>query len=171
MSGWGSSSWGLSSWGLSSSPFAASATAGGTSSGEEVLRLLGRDVMFDTDYHVGPDRDWVLVEGLDALKQSLYHRLITKPGEYRLRPSYGCGVLSYVKKRNRPAELAELRQRVVDQLLADRRVDEVIGVTIEPLPDGAQGITVTIAVRASGLELNFTPLSLTDEVTGLSPRT
>lgn len=134
----------------------------------ELEEALGVDIMFDGDYHLTADRDYVLVRGLAAIKQSIYHRLITKPGEFRLRPSYGVGVLSYVKKRNRPAELQDLQQRIIDQLSLDPAIDEVLDATVENLED-APGIRLGLKIRVRSTVLQFRPLTLIDGGTsGLS---
>jgi len=127
--------------------------APGTAQGQEEL-LLGKDILFDGDYHVGPTGDWVLLSGLDALRQAIYRRLMVRPGEYRVRPEYGVGVMDFVKKRRLPTTVDELRQRIVDQLSLDERIDEVLDVVVENIQDGLQ---VGVVIRAAGKSLKFEP--------------
>lgn len=126
----------------------------------EQLRLLGQDIFFDGDMHVTPAGDYVLVSGMEALRQAIYRRLVTRPGEYRVRPSYGVGVQDYVKKRRLASTLDELKVAITDQLSFDQRIDEVADVVVEYISDG---IKVGIAIRAAGETLRFRPFDFTEK--------
>jgi phage baseplate assembly protein W len=142
------------------------ATSPSLASADEKRRLLGKDIFFNGDYDVGPSGDWVLIEGLEALRQAVYRRLMTRPGEYKLRPEYGVGIQDFVKRRRLPSTFDEIRQRVVDQLSLDPRIDEVRDVVVEAIADG---IKLGIVIVAAGEALQFRPFNFTESsiVTGL----
>lgn len=121
---------------------------------------LGKDLYFDGDTRVGPSGDYVLVRGLEALRQSIYRRLLTRPGEFKLRPTYGVGVLSYVKKRLNVSELDELKGRIVDQLSLDDRIEQVRDVQIERTENQ---IRINVVIQAAGETLKFQPFDFQPE--------
>lgn len=116
--------------------------------------LLGKDILFDGDLRLNSAGDYVLLSGLEAVRQSIYRRLLTRPGEYRVRPEYGVGVMEFVKKRRTRSTFDVLRQRVVDQLSFDTRIDEVVDVVIDNIEDG---IKIGIVIRVNGEALKFEP--------------
>jgi len=130
-----------------------------TSAQDQQTKLLGKDLYFDGDFAVTAAGDYATLEGLAAFRQSIYRRLITRPGEYRARPDYGCGVLSFVKKRLIQSELDDLKGRITDQLSLDPRLSEVTRVVIERIENG---IRIGIAVRAAGESLVFEPFDFTE---------
>jgi len=126
---------------------------------EQSSLLLGKDILFDGDYHVSSAGDYVLLEGLEALRAAIYRRLITRPGEYRARPEYGVGLLSFVKKRRTLSSLDELRQRVIDQLSLDPRINEVRDVVVETTQDG---LKIAVVIEAAGETLKFKPFDFSE---------
>ncbi len=138
------------------------AAAGGVvpAAEDEQLRILGKDIKFDGDKHVSPSGDYVLVAGMEAMRQSIRHRLITKPGEYTRNPKYGVGVQLYVKRRRSTSVIDELRNRIIDQLSYDLRIEEVVAVEVEYITDGIQ---VAIKVNVSGKTLSFRPFQFTEK--------
>jgi phage baseplate assembly protein W len=114
----------------------------------------GVDVFFDGKHRVTPAGDYQEVAGEENLRRSIFRRLITRPGEYRLNPNYGAGVPSYVKKKRSAANLSELTNRVKAQIQRDRRVQKVLGVTITREQYGYDtGIKVVVVVQAFGRTL------------------
>lgn len=134
---------------------------------EQKELLLGKDLYFDGDYAVNRAGDYVVVTGLTAMRQAIYTRLITRPGEYRTRPDYGVGVLSYVKKRLISTELELLEGRIIDQLSLDDRIEQVREVKVERLTGtlggGGEGVRIGIAVQVAGETLRFKPFDFTPE--------
>ncbi len=143
----------------------ASAPGATTAVENEQLRLLGKDIKFDGDKHVSPSGDYVLVEGMAAMRQSIYHRLITKPGEYARNPGYGVGIQLYVKRRRTPSVLDELHNRIVDQLSLDPRIEEVVALRVERITDG---IRVAIKITVAGRTLEFRPFEFTERTLPLA---
>ena len=147
------------SWTIPASP---ANVAVGSLQQDEQAKLLGKDVLFNGDYAVTAAGDYVLVEGLTALRAAVYRRLLTRPGEYKARPEYGVGIMDFVKRRNVPTTLAEIRQRVTDQLSLDPRISEVREVVVEAFPDG---IKLGIVIQASGKTLTFQPFDFRETQT------
>lgn len=145
-------SWTLPGWSGAGGP--------GTKARDAELALLGKDIFFDGDMHVHSAGDYVLVEGIDAMRQSIRHRLLTNPGEYKRNPNYGVGVRSYVKRRRTTSVLDHLRARIIDQLSLDRRIQEVIAVSVENIE---YGIKIAIKVRVAGKALTFRPFNFTEK--------
>lgn len=121
---------------------------------EQKAILLGKDIFFNGDYDVNPAGDYVTISGFDAIREAIYRRLITRPGEYKLRPEYGVGILDFVKKRRTQSNFDVIRQRVVDQLSLETRIDEVTLVQVTGIEDG---ITIVVVVRVAGESLKFKP--------------
>lgn len=119
--------------------------------------LYGKDLFFSDDTQLNAAGDYLTVDEKEALRQAIYRRLITSPGEFAVRPGYGVGLGAYVKKRLTPALLDELRQKILDQLRQDDRIDKVIEVVTESYTvSGQTGIKVYVKVRALGQEQGFT---------------
>lgn len=129
-------------------------------SADERLRMLGKDIFFDGDYSVTGAGDYATLDGLEALKQAIYNRLICRPGEFRLRPDYGVGIMSFVKKRRIQAELDDMKGKIIDQLSLDPRIDEVTNVTVERIDDG---VKIGLIIRAAGETLRFRPFNFTEK--------
>jgi phage baseplate assembly protein W len=117
-------------------------------------KLLGRDIYFSDDFVVTPDGDWKAVEGVEAMRQAVYRRLITRPGEYRARPEYGVGITDYLKEAKTPAMMADLKTRIRTNLLLDRRIADVV-VTLEDLTGALPGLKVGVWVTIAGERLNL----------------
>lgn len=117
----------------------------------EQAQLLGKDIYFDGDRRVTPHGDFLLVDGLNALRQWVYHCLMTNPGEYRLRPEYGCGARAFLAKRNVPGEVDEFKNRIRENLLRNPQIDEV-AIAVADLASG-DGVQVAVAITARGQAL------------------
>ena len=119
---------------------------------------LGRDIAFSGDLDQTPDGDWRTVEGDQALRQVLLHRLVTGPGEHAFRPDFGAGLRAAAKKAGSRAALESLRQRVLEQLRADDRVRSVPAVSVVSTE---RGVRVTATVSTSGETITLKPLEVT----------
>ena len=130
-----------------------------TAAADQKLLLLGKDIFFNGDFAVGPNGDYVLLSGIEAVRQAIYRRLMTRQGEYKIRPEYGVGMQDYVKRRRLPSTIDEIRQRTSDQLSLDPRISEVLDVGVETIPDG---LKLKIVVRVAGETLRFEPFLFTE---------
>lgn len=119
--------------------------------------LFGYDIAFREDFLLTPGGDYMRLGGKDNLKAAIYRRLITRPGEFRFRPSYGVGVGNYVKKNPTSAVLDQLKQRIKEQLLQDPRISgaevDVQSTTIYTTPV----LKVYVKVTAGGNPVSFDP--------------
>jgi phage baseplate assembly protein W len=123
---------------------------------ETEIDLWGVDILFDDDTQVTASGDYATVEGNAALRQAILIRLITSPGEYAIRPDYGCGVGQWVKKRMTKVERDLLRQTIIEQLSQEERISKVEDVVVESLTSGnTTGIRITVKVTALGRENSF----------------
>lgn len=102
------------------------------------------------DYNVTSAGDWRLVNGREAVKQSLRRRFMTTPGEWATKPDYGAGLLAAVKSRSRTTDLADIENRLRAQALKDERVLRVLSVVAEKL--GTYGIKYSVKVQLKGDE-------------------
>jgi phage baseplate assembly protein W len=124
------------------------------------LAVFGRDLLFTDDVQVGPNGDYVVVDGVENLRRAILRRLVVKPGEYRLRPEYGVGVGTFVKKPMTRATLDELQQRIVDNLSQEKRIDRLLQVIVNPTTYGGYpGLYVDIQAQAFGREVHFEPFT------------
>jgi phage baseplate assembly protein W len=119
--------------------------------------FYGKDLLFIySSLQVTPKGDYATVEEEENLRRAIWRRLITAPGEYRLRPNYGAGVEDFVRKPMTQANLSQLEIRIREQLLQDRRVESVPTITLTPTvfttSSGGQqpGLVVEIQVQALG---------------------
>jgi phage baseplate assembly protein W len=118
--------------------------------------LFGKDLMFTTNLHLGANGDYLTQDENEALRQAIYRRLMTAPGEFATRPEYGVGVRLYVKKRSGKANLDELRQRIEDQLAKEDRIDRVIEVKVQTATfANSTGVKIYVKVQALGQEQRF----------------
>lgn len=88
--------------------------------------LMGTDLMekaFDGQW--ASNDDYAVIAGLGNLRQAIYHRLITNPGELFAHPDYGCGLEEYVSAPIDLTTKAELTKRIKEQLTRDPRVAKV----------------------------------------------
>lgn len=127
----------------------------------------GVDLWYDLSAATGPDLvvdpggDWLLVRGIECLRQSLIRRIITAPGDWRTLPDYGAGARLYVRKRNNKAARDELANRIRAQCLRDDRVLKCESVVVDSrdgmlrirvkvvprfLPVGSQGVVLSFGV-------------------------
>lgn len=111
---------------------------------------MGDDGAGSPDYNVTSAGDWRLVNGREAVKQSLRRRFMTTPGEWATKPDYGAGLLAAVKSRARTTDLADIENRLRAQSLKDERVLRVLSVTVEKL--GTYGIKYSVKVQLKGDE-------------------
>jgi phage baseplate assembly protein W len=107
---------------------------------------LGCDIWFDLSSSQGPDTivtpagDWKLVSGRECYRQSLIRRFITKPGEWRTKPSYGGGLSGMVRKKLTTTVRDGAINAIRAQALQDGRTGTVDLVEIARLTD-ATGAT------------------------------
>lgn len=123
---------------------------------ETEIDLFGVDIQFSDDLLVTASGDYAVVQGYAALKQAIYIRLITAPGEYAVQPDFGCGITRWLKKRMSKSDKDSLRQTIIEQLSKEERIQKVEDVTVESLTlNNTTGIKVSVRVTALGRENSF----------------
>jgi phage baseplate assembly protein W len=88
--------------------------------------LLGTDLYeqnFDSMW--APNDDYQVIAGLGNLKQAIYHRLITNPGELFAHPEYGAGLEEYISVPIDRSMKSEIMQRIKNQLLQEPRIAKI----------------------------------------------
>lgn len=124
---------------------------------DPMLDVVGRDLLFTDDTQLTPSGDYQTIEGKDLVRQAVLTRLMVKPGEYRVRPEYGVGVESYVKKAMGQSTLDQLKSRITEQLHQEPLVESVLDVTLSKVDGAFPGLKVGVRVRAAGREMRFDP--------------
>lgn len=132
---------------------------------QAALDALGVDILFvEGRTVIGPHGDYELVRGLENYRRSILHRLATSPGEYKVRPTYGAGLRAAVKKPYTTSLRDELRQRVIEQVLADDRTEAVPLVELEKLEkNGRPGLRVRVRAQVVGRTVDFQPFDFHQE--------
>lgn len=92
--------------------------------------------------------DIASVAGVANLRAAIYRRLTAMPGSIPHRPQYGAGCQEFCNKLGTVANRQALVNRVKQHLARERRIDEVLSVSVGSWADGQ--IEITIAVRAIG---------------------
>lgn len=88
-------------------------------------KLLGVDLVdfrFEFDLAWGSDDDYQLIAGLGNLRQAIYHRLITNPGELFAHPEYGAGLEEFVSAPFDLQTKNDLISRIKQQVMMEPRV-------------------------------------------------
>lgn len=120
--------------------------------------LWGEEILFDSDFQLGPNGDYLLVSGMAAVRQAIRIRLTTRPGELPWAPEFGCGVLDYLGETGTASKLAELRGRIRDQLLQDPRLSSISAVEAnDSVINGVRVLKISIRAQAAGLDVGAEP--------------
>lgn len=128
--------------------------------------LFGYDILFKQGaMPLTAGGDYVRIGGEDNLRAAIYRRLITRPNEFRFRPNYGAGVQSFVKKVQSQANIDACKQRIIDQLSQDRRIQSV---TVDVAPVvilSTAALKIFIKITANGKTHAFEPFTFQQEAT------
>lgn len=127
-------------------------------------KVFGRDLFFDGDLRTGGRGDYQTVDGLENYRRALIRRILTRPGEYRYRPDYGAGLLSFVRKPFNATNRAEIVKRITAQVSRDRRTEKVIRVDIETVTfNSIAYFKVSLVVQAFGRRQELRPFTVKRE--------
>jgi phage baseplate assembly protein W len=130
---------------------------------DEVAKdLFGYDIFFKRDFQITASGDYLRVGGRENLKAAIYRRLLTRPGEYRFRPTYGVGIQDYVKKKPTSSVLDALKQRITEQLLQDPRISEVLVELAYETIQEVSVLKVYVRVTTGGTPLTFEPFTFAE---------
>jgi phage baseplate assembly protein W len=106
-------------------------------------KLLGRDVKFTSNYELGANGDYLVVEGVAAAKQSMLNEARTTPGELVSVPEYGMGLSALVYLSASRSNRDEAANRVRERLAANPRIERTDEVSVDR--DAERGVTVITA--------------------------
>ena len=152
---WGNENWNTNEWGdlVGANPTGPAANRRTPAEAEQAA-LLGTDIRFAGDYDVTGKGDYVLIDGETALRQSILHRLMTNPGEFKTRPTYVVGIRKWVKRPKTGTNILALQNQIEDQLARESRIEEVVAVRVRSTDEGLE---VSIVIRAAGKTLRYRP--------------
>lgn len=124
---------------------------------QDETRALGLDIKFNGEnFEYTADGDYLMVEGPPALRQAVYHVLITNPGDYKLRPAYGVGIERFVGRPLTSANKEEIKELLRRNLLQMRRIEQVAQIAVETGDDN-NSLFIHLTIRAAGRVVRFTP--------------
>ena len=109
-------------------------------------------------FPLGPNGDYILDTGEEALRRAIHKRLGTNPGEYKFRPEYGVGAGRWARKAASASNLDNLKERIVAQVSQDPRVEKVVSVDVGAVTNNTLRIKIT--VKAHGRELRLAPFDV-----------
>ncbi len=122
--------------------------------------VFGKDLLFNGNLVISGKGDYTTVEGEENLRRAIIRRLVVRPGEYKLKPLYGVGIGSFIKKAMSKSVLTQLQHRISDNLSRDRRIEKILSVTLTPTTFGNQtGLSVVIVIQSKGKKLAFQPFN------------
>lgn len=128
-----------------------------------ITEILGTDLAHKSDLLASHAGDLQTIDGLDNIKNALFHRLMTVPGTLAHRPTYGVGIGMF---QNAPSSFAiqqKIAKLIEEQFLQDPRIEEVTSVSLTSQDDSRPELTVlAVTVKVVGYEettVEFTPFS------------
>jgi phage baseplate assembly protein W len=125
----------------------------------ETSELLGEDIRFTDDFQATNAGDYQVDVDVEVVRQSIYRRMVTRPGSYPLRPEYGCGVQDAVKGKLTKSTLDALHQRIVDNLAQETRIEKVVEVVLQKTTIlGVQALKIYVKAMIKGREQTIRPL-------------
>lgn len=107
--------------------------------------------------------DWALVDGHEAVVQSLTRRYLTSPGEWKTKPEYGAGLREAARKRARGSDIAEIVNRMRQQNSLEKRISPKSEVSVYPLSGNVNGLGFKVTIIFSD-DVNATPRTFTGVV-------
>lgn len=127
--------------------------------------FYGKDLLFiNGAVPLTPQGDYATVVEEENLRRAVWRMLITAPGEYRLRPTYGVGVGDFLYKPIISSTVDAMKLRISEQLITDRRIERVISVDVTSEVFGTKtGVRVVVVVQAFGRTLRFQPFNFVKE--------
>jgi phage baseplate assembly protein W len=124
------------------------------------LENLLKDICHKSDLKRSSTGDLDVIDGLENVKNALFHRLITVPGSLIHRPEYGVGLKMYQNSISSLATQRQLALKIEEQFLRDPRVEEVTSVSVSIDRANPQKVTIIVLVKIVGYgenEVQFTP--------------
>jgi phage baseplate assembly protein W len=115
-------------------------------------RMIGRDIRFESDFEIGPNGDYLLVESDECVRQSVVNEARTGPGELASVPDYGFGMAAAVRKPATKSTRDTLANRIRLRLRANPRIQATNEVSAARNEDTG-ALVATVRVVAAGREM------------------
>lgn len=113
---------------------------------------LGTDVQILGDYEKTAVGSVKHITGLDNLREAIYRRVITVPGEVIHRPQYGVGIRKFLNKPCTEANQAELTNLIKLNIRNEERIEKINTIQCIWYQDVA---SILISVVAYGRTVEF----------------
>ena len=110
------------------------------------------DILFTGDYQMTAKGDLQTISDIENLRQAIYLRLITSPGEIIHRPLFGVGIKSFMNRPCNDNNKQRLVNRVRLNILRERRISKIHSITVEWSDSMA---LINLKIEAFGTELNL----------------
>lgn len=110
------------------------------------------DIAHRGDLVVTPAGDLETSEGLENLRQALFHRLVTQPGTLLHRPNFGVGIKSFQNAISSLANQSEIFSRIQEQYAQDPRVEAVTGIIFKVNAAQPERTEILVRVKPIGLD-------------------
>jgi len=112
----------------------------------------GTDVLLIGDYRYSARGDVCTIDGLANLKEALYRRFITNPGELQHRPDYGVGVYRYMNLPATPSNRQKLANAITMNVVREKRISKVNFARADWTMDVCM---IEISVKVTGVSVEY----------------
>lgn len=120
---------------------------------------LGVDVKIQGDYAKSATGDLQLIDGLQNLREAIYRRILTTPGEVIHRPGYGVGLRRYLNRPCTVTNQQELSNAIRLNIMNEQRIEKIN--TIQCLwVDEAVHVNVSVVAYGRSVEFDYRVVKL-----------
>lgn len=120
---------------------------------------LGVDVKITGDYEKSATGDVQLIDGLQNLKEAIYRRILTTPGEVIHRPSYGVGLKRYTNRPSNIYNQQELANAIRLNILNEQRIERINSISCQWV-DNIVHINISVVAYGRSVEFDYRVVKL-----------
>lgn len=120
---------------------------------------LGVDVKIAGDYEKSATGDVKLIDGLQNLKEAIYRRILTTPGEVVHRPNYGVGLKRYTNRPSNIYNQQELSNAIRLNVLNEQRIERVNSISCQWV-DNIVHINISVVAYGRSVEFDYRVVKL-----------
>lgn len=110
---------------------------------------IGIDIYLIRDYNPSARGDLTPISGIDNLRESIYRRLVTSPGELIHRPNYGVGIRKFLNRPANESNKRELENLIKMNILNEKRITRINSIKCDWSLDV---LMIEIRVQVSGVQ-------------------
>lgn len=110
---------------------------------------LGRDLFFREDFAVSPARDYVVIAGVAAARQSVEREGLAAPGDLPLAPDWGYGIRAWHLRPDTASSRDAITTRVRSRSALNPRLQTVTDVRVFRDP-ATSALVTTVAATVVG---------------------